>query len=314
MFRHKSFWIILVITAFAWVISAMSERSDHSVTLRLRWDGYDTARYVVSRADTVLPVTIKANTFQAVSFVLAAKDNPFVLSVSGDTVLKVNSILLNEALRQYQTAGVKTITSPVETLHIKLSERERRGYVPTLRNVEFRFADRCGLCGNPVVEPDTVWLYGDPVSLDKIVSLSAAPAVVSDITDSGWFTLALDPVWSNFRDVHSSADSIRVFIPTLRYVETALTVPITPVTPTGSPVNTPGGSLLRTIPERVNVTLWVPDDYPVAPTASQIQAVAVFSPDNNSDLLPVQITRFPAGVRIKSISPSQVQYVIIKKN
>ena len=154
MFRHKSFWIILLITAFVWLMATMTEHSDFTLSMPLRWEGFDNAR-------------IKANTFQAVSFVLAAKDNPFVLSVSGDTVLKVNSILLNEALRQYQTAGVKTISSPVETLHIKLSERERRGYVPTLRNVEFRFADRCGLCGNPVVEPDTVWLYGDPVSLDN---------------------------------------------------------------------------------------------------------------------------------------------------
>ena len=314
MFRHKSFWIILVITALAWVIAAMSERSDHAVTLRLKWDGFDTARYVVSRADTVLPVTINANTFQAASFILSARDHPFVLRVSGDTVLKVNSILLNEALYQYQTSGVKTITSPVETLRIALSERERRGYVPTLKDVEFRFADRCGLCGKPIMEPDTVWLYGDPATLDKIVSLSVAPAVVSGIADSAWYTLALNPVWSNFRDVHSSADSVRVFIPTLRYVETTLTVPITPVTPTGTPAGTVGGSLLRTIPERVNITLYVPDDYPVAPTAAQIQAVALLNPAGASDLLPVHITRFPAGVRVKSISPPQVQYVIIKKN
>ena len=61
MFRHRSFWIILVITAIIWLIVTMSEHNDYPLSVRVEWVGYDTARYVVTHADTLLPLTIRSN-------------------------------------------------------------------------------------------------------------------------------------------------------------------------------------------------------------------------------------------------------------
>ncbi len=304
MFRHRSFWIILIITAFVWLMATMSEHSDYTLPVKLRWEGFDSARYVVSNADTALTVTINADAFQAISFFLTADRQPFAIRVQGDTVLKVNSLLLNSLIKQFQQSGIKDITSPVETLRLTLAERHRKGYCPTLKQTQFQFADQCGLYGSPVIEPDTVWLFGDSATLDKITQLTTQPATISGITDSGWYTLALDPVWTRYRDIHSSTDSIRLFLPVIRYVETTITVPVT----------TPGVNPsigLRTIPERVNVTLWVPSNLPdIAP--SQVQAEVSLPAGNADDKLPVRITRFPDLTRVKQVNPPEVQYVIIK--
>lgn len=305
MFRHRSFWIILLITAFVWLMATMSEHSDYSFSVPLRWDGYDTSRYVVNYADTALPVTINANYFQALSFQYTTEQKPFTLHVSTDTVLKVNSLLLDNLVKQYQSSGIKSVTSPTESLRLSLTERESRAYLPVLRDVNFQFTTQHGLYGSPLIEPDTVWLYGDPAMLNKIPELTTAPALLTDINDSGWFSLALNPVWKQFRDVHSSTDSIRVFLPVERYVEKTVTVNVVPVSHDNS-------VHLRILPERVNITFWVPaKDYDFF-TADQVEAVVVYTPGETGSDLPVRITRFPDNMRVKQISPATLQYVIIK--
>ena len=304
MFRHRSFWFILIITAIVWLLATMSEHNDYPLTIQLRWEGFDSARYVIADADTALPVTINANSFQAIAFSLAADKQPFTLRVGSDSVLKVNSLLLNSLLSQYQVSGVKTVTSPLETIHITLSQRQRRAFIPQLNQVNFQFADQCGLSGNPVIQPDTVWLYGDSATLNIIKRLTTSPAAITGITDSGWYTIPLNPVWTAYRDIHSSADSIRIFVPVMRYKEVSLAVPVMPRADNSD-------IRLRTIPERVSVTLWVPD-YQSSVPPSQVEAEVSFNPGQSTDKLPVRITRFPENMRVKQIDPAEVQYVIIK--
>ena len=296
----------MLLTAFVWLMATMSEDSDHVLTVRVEWGGFDAARYVVSQADTVLPVTVNTNTFQALSFRRTLNNKPYRLQAKTDTVLKVNSLLLDDIVKQVGLSGVKAISSPVETLGIKFTERQSKAYLPVLRNVEFHYAGQRGLSGTPLVEPDTVWLYGDSVSLARIPSVYTADTVVRYVSDSGWYSLALEPVWEQYRGVRPSVDSLRVFLPVGKFVEKTVTVNVKPRCE-----NT--GSQLRVIPERVSVTLWTPvEDYDHL-TADQVEAVVVYTPDVKEKELPVLITRFPSNMRIKHISPSSLQYVVIKK-
>lgn len=306
MFRHRSFWIILLLTAIVWLVAAMSEDSDHALTVRVEWGGFDAARYVVVQADTLLPVSVNTNAFQAMSLQRTLNNKPYQLLVKSDTVMKVNSLLLDDIVKQTGMSGVKGISSPVETVGIKLTERQRKAYLPILRNVEFHYAGQRGLSGTPLVEPDTVWLYGDSASLARIPSVYTADTVVRYISDSGWYSLALEPVWEQYRGVRPSVDSLRVFLPVGKFVEKTVSVTVKPRCESS-------GSQLRVIPERVSVTLWTPvEDYDHL-TADQVEAVVVYTPDVKEKELPVLITRFPSNMRIKHISPSSLQYVVIKK-
>ena len=96
MFRHRSFWIILVITAIVWLVATMSEHGDYPLEIHVKWQGYDTTRFVVTQVDTLLPVTINSNCFLAIGRYRAAKRQPFTIMTSGDTVVKVNDALFND--------------------------------------------------------------------------------------------------------------------------------------------------------------------------------------------------------------------------
>ena len=69
---------------------------------------------------------------------------------------------------------------------------------------------------------------------------------------------------------------------------------------------------VRLYPERVDVTLWVPvNDYDNI-TSEDVHVAADYNPGDNSQELPLRATLFPSNTRIKQISPSSIQYVIIR--
>ena len=306
MFRHKSFWIILLITAFVWLMATMTEHSDFTLSMPLRWEGFDNARYVVTHADTALPVSVHASYFQAVACSHAIRNQKGAIRVSGDSVLKVNSLLLSDLTKQFHFPSGVTVSSPVETLRITLAERRRKAFIPKLQDVDIRFADGRGLSGAPVIQPDTVWLYGNPASLDKISQITTDTCLLEALSDSGWHSIPLNKVWQRLPDLHASADSVRLFIPVERQDEKTLTIPVMPDSRVDN-VN------LRIIPARVTVTLWVPRGSYDLVTEQQLKAVATYSGNDLADQLPVRITSFPANTRIKQITPATVQYVVIKQ-
>ena len=305
MFRHRSFWIILVITAVIWLGVTMSEHHDYPLSVHVEWVGYDTARYVVTHADTLLPLTIRSNCFLAISRYTAVKQHPYQITASSDTTVKVGGALFDDLLQQFAFHGTHGISSNIESLSLSLVERGRKGYMPQLRNIQFDFAEQCGLSGSPVIEPDTVWLYGDPVLLQQIPELVTTPAHLTQLNDSCHVTLALDPVWQRYPDLRSSADSIRLFLPIDRFVEKTLSVPVRFQC-------TDNQLQVRLHPERADVTLWVPvKDYDKI-TFDMVHLAVDYIPGDNAQALPVRASHFPAGTRVKHISPSTIQYVILR--
>jgi len=283
----------------------MSEHSDYPIDVHVQWTGADTSRYIVNQADTVLPLVVTSNCFNAIDRYLAVRDRSFVIHVTGDTVVKVNKALIEDINRQLGFYGTHGVTSSIEELHFSTTERRSRAYIPQLRDVDFVFADQIGLSGEPSLKPDTVWLYGDSASLQHIPEIYTAPAAVANITDSGYFMLALEPVWKKYSDVRASTDSVRIFVPAGRYVETTVSVPVVFNSETAN-------HQVRLYPDHVNVTLWVSvSDYQHI-SESQFQAVVNYDPSSTLTDLPVYITRFPAQSRIKSVTPSSISFVIIQ--
>ena len=126
MFRHRSFWVILLITAVVWVSARMSEHDNYPLQVRLLWQGYDTARYAVVQADTTIPLVINSNCFLAISRHFTVKRTPFVIQTQGDTVLQVNNRLFDEIVSQLDFVGPHGVTSPAEKLTFRISDMTGR--------------------------------------------------------------------------------------------------------------------------------------------------------------------------------------------
>ena len=177
-------------------------------------------------------------------------------------------------------------------------------------------------------------LYGPEASLAKVSHLYTAPQKITGLKDTCVCTLALDPVWERFTDLRVSTPEVYLFVPVAHFTEKTFSVPVQMEIENGkwkndnladadnnsqfSIVNSQF-SRVRLYPERVEVTLWVAEkDYDrVLP--DMVQATVHYDPQEALDetsgrtpALPVRITSFPAYTRVKSVSPSTLQYVIIR--
>ena len=182
--RYRPFWIILIITALVGLGTILSEHNDYSMSLHVEWMGFDTSRYAVSYADTLLPVSVNVNGFNAIVCYFKAKDRHYVIQAYGDTVVKVGKPLFDDIVDQMEFVGVHGVSSIVEQLRLKLSERQAKAFRPELRDVDFSFDGQYGLAGKPGITPDTVWLYGSPESLARIDRLYTLPTHIRGLSDT----------------------------------------------------------------------------------------------------------------------------------
>jgi len=305
MLRHRSFWVILLITAVVGMGTLCSEHNDYPVQLRIEWVGYDTARYSVVHADTVLPLTINSNYFLAVARYYKAPRVRYAIHTRGDTVVNVNKMLIDAILSEFEFVGVHGAVSPVERLTLQLSPRQSKTLRPELKDVELQFEGQCGLSGEASLTPESVTLYGSEASLAAITHLYTLPQTIEGLKDTCVCTLALDPVWQRYPDLRVSADKVRLFIPVEQYTEKIISVPVQ--------MDCDDDQVrARLYPERVEVTLWVSErDYDrVLP--DMVQASVRYDAEESAEVLPVRIKSFPAFTRVKSVAPSTIQYVILK--
>ena len=222
----KRFLVILGLTAVVWLGVSMSESMDYTVPVKIRYVGYDTVRYALADADTVLPMRITSSGY--VAFLMGQMEtSPEVqVSIKGNSLQSaIGTDSLYAAVRQSVT-GIKDVSCSIDSLRVTLVERGSKTFRPTLDAVSFEFAERYGLYGEPVVTPAEVVLYGPEEVLSAIGSLPVATTTVSGISKSQSYTLPLEPVWEQYGDVRPSCTEVQVFVPVESFVERTYKVPI----------------------------------------------------------------------------------------
>ena len=293
---------VVVVTALLWLVVTLSERHVHSVTFRIEWQGVDTARYVVTHADTSVTFDVLSNGFLAISRERLSRRYPLQIDARRNKMLTGEAC--SEALRnQFSLPGIHGITCREQQVSIRLASRCVKGFVPKLKGLDVTFADPYALYGTIQVEPDTVWLYGSDSSLAQIDYVETLPETLANVRETHTYQLPLNPVWQNYPDVRSSASEVSVTVPTARFTETEFTLPLTLV-------GAPEGLRAHLYPSQVKVSLWVAEQDMARLSKEQFRTHVIYDP--MADAWKVVVVSFPSYVRIREIVPSSVRYVIIR--
>lgn len=300
----KQFLVILGLTALVWLGVSMMEPTEYPVRVHVEMEGYDTVRYALVKADTVLTLRVKTDGYRAMLYGLRHEE-PAIKIVLDDEGLR-HSVPAEDLYAQLkaQMYGVISVSGNIDSMRVVLAERHHRTFRPRLDKVDFSFAEQYGLYGQPEVTPAEVTLYGTEESLAGIEDVFVAKAAVKDIKASGSYRLPLEPVWESRVDVKPSCREVSVYVPVEPYVERDYRVPIKV---TGADTNVE----LKVYPEEAVLHVWVAQrdlqrtpNFTVSIDYSDVMA-------HKSDLTP-RLTEFPGYVRLRSIEPQTVQCLIIK--
>lgn len=300
----KQFLVILLLTALVWLGVSMAEPTEYNVHAKVEMVGYDTVRYAVLRADTAVTMRVTTDGYRALLYSVRHETPTLQVTVEDEGLQHAFAADVLYPLLRGQMSGVKSVSCKEDSVRITLAERQHRTYRPTLARVDFGFAERYGLYGQPTVTPVEVTLYGPEEALAAIDELPVARATISDISASGSYQLPLEPVWKQYHDVHPSCSEVTVYVPVETYVERDYRVPVK-VAEADSSVE------LRIYPEEVTLRVWVAQrdlqrtpEFEVAIDYGEVlQHKTVIQP---------RVLSFPSYVRLRSIEPREVQCVVIK--
>ena len=317
--RH--FLAILALTALVWTGVVMSEYHEYPFQLEVDMSGFDANRYAVLSADTALVLNVEQPGFDALW--LSLRKGPQLLSVDVRDVAVHRFVRQRQGVKElcfsiavsdlgerfherFDRYGARRFSSSRDSVRLVLVERAHKTLRPSIANVSLSFADGCGLYGEPVVSPREVTLYGPEEALSQINELHVKPIRIHGIDGSHGYRLALDPVWNEFGDVHVSTEYLTLKLPVESFVERDYTLPV-------SVEGIDGNVNLRLYPDRVTARVWVAQKDITEVSAAQFSLVADYRDVlKGSRRLKLRMARFPEGVRLRSLSSDEVQYVIIR--
>lgn len=315
-----TFMVILALTVLVWGAVAMSEVREYPLKVQVEMTGFDKSRYAVLQADSVVTIQVKSTGFKALLYSL--KDVPVVLklNVNGEGVRRYvqqgergkqlfRTVAVNDLDDLLATdlsgRGMQMVGSAKDSLRLVLAERKSKVYRVDISGVKISFSEGYGLYGEPSVSPLEVTLYGDEESLSKIDKVTVKPLEIKDLKGSGTFDLMLDSSW-NGNDVYASTDKVTLSVPVEQYVEREYELPIS-VEGMDSLVR------INLYPDKVSLRVWVPRS-DIASVTPERFTVSVDYRDATSRTtkLKARLTRFPQKVRVHSLTPEEVKYVVIK--
>lgn len=298
----KQFLVILGLTALVWLGVSMAEEHEYPVRVRVQYSGYDTVRYAVLEADTVLDVQARMSGFNALMQSLLVRQPRMEVTVDARrSAVGLND--LNAQLRRC-VAGARTVSCTQDSVHIRLAERRSRSYQPRLDNVEFSFTDQYGLYGEPRISPAEVILYGPQEALDSIKHVSVATASIRNVNQSGTYELPLEPVWEQYADVHPSVRSVEIYLPVEAFVEHQYQVPVS-IDGADTTVT------LRLYPSEATVRVWLPQRE-IGREPSLKVSVDYSDVLQSGGVVTPRLVEFPSYVRPRSVEPKEIQCVVIK--
>lgn len=301
----KQFLAILTITALVWLMVSMSETSEYPCTVRVEYEGYDDVRYSLLQADTVLQLQLQCSGYDVFLRSLKGETPTLKVKMPGTGLHRSVSVAsIGGEIKEQLGGGIVKFSSQKDSLRIVLAARSFRTFRPQLDDVQFSFAEQCGLYGEPVVSPAEIVLYGPEEILDKIPSVKAKKQKIDNIAASSTIELELDPVWRSLGDVRASDNKISVYLPVERYVEREFRIPVQ-VEDADTNVR------IRIYPENVTVRAWVPaSNISHNPELKVVVNYADVLAENKS--VQLRLVEYPSYLRPHTIVPNQVQCIVIK--
>lgn len=313
----KSFLIILAATLLVWIGVSMSSVNTYPTTLMVEYDGYDTARYAMLSADSTVTINMQTNGFVALHQSIEMRKKPLKVhlqippSVEATTdpvpVRLSVAQMINDIKNQYDLSDKVNIQTVTESLHLVVAQRLSKAFHPMMDEVSFTFAPGHCLYGAPRIEPDTVYLYGSSASLAKIDNLKVMRSQISNIGQSGYYTMSLDTIWNKYPDLRISTPEIRIYIPTEECTENSIVVPI-------HYNHADSLSKVRIYPDKVTVNYWVANKDFDRPQADDFYVEVSNKLSDKGDAHMLTIARFPEYVRIKDLSTDKVQIIVISNS
>jgi hypothetical protein len=308
--RLAVFIVCLGISALMWLFIELTKDYTTDIRYSVSFENVPEDLILQNSNDSSITVGISAQGFELMTALLFRKRQELVVDLSEIRIRKESegysafipaSKLLQQVGRQISYSKSISYIHP-DTLFFRFSEIYRKE-VPVRLNFSYTFKQQYQLYDSLQWSPKTVTVSSIKDVIDTIRFVTTVSTVKTSIDSSMNFKIPLNRPLSRGM-ISFSTDSVSISMPVQKYTEATFTVPVS---------ITGNTSQLKIFPDQVEITCMVPMiDYRKVEDASfkaGVQADGITIAQNSK--LKVVLSNIPQGVRVVSIKPEFVEYIII---
>ncbi len=313
-FRQKLsiFLICLLISVIIWFTIKLSDEYDTIIEIPLTFTHIPKNKVLTYISDSVLQVEILEKGSDLIRMMYVETPDPVNISLRFLPVypkggayhgMITTSALINDIEREHNLLGKIVSISP-DTIYLTF-EPEKSRKLPVSANFDMTFEKQYMRYGNIGFTPDSVTVKGPQVLIEALDSISLGDIKLEQL-NKNYNGEQRFPADSINRLLTINPNVVSYNVPVEKFTEAEMEVPVKLINSRDLKV--------KIFPEKVKVLYMVAlkDYQKVEP--GMIDAVADMTTINHSDdgKIRVGIQSYPPYIRINSLQPDRVEFIIIK--
>jgi hypothetical protein len=304
--------LFLFVSIIFWYLNALSKEYTTVIRYPVKYEDFPKGKVLVSDLPEKLEIKVKGFGFTILRSKLTSYMNPIILPINIfrlDIQRKENQYeyyLLTRYAKEWVGnqlgTEIQLITLLPDTLFFKFTDVVDRK-IPIQLVSKLDFAKQYMQNGKIELTPDSMIVSGPQVMLDTLKCIQTSELELKKIKDSVTREVGLCPL----PKISYAQKSVFVTIPTVKYTEMILTIPI-------ESENVPDSLRLKTFPSNITLSCWVGlSDYDkMSPFLFHAIVDYKMLTDNASGKIKVNLTKVPVTAKNITFHPKNVEYIIEK--
>jgi hypothetical protein len=302
-----TFSFFVIIATILWFMQIYNQYFETTVTVPIKYESIPDSIVFQDSLPTEISIRLKDDGFAMFKYAFRHKDT---LRLDVSSIIKNNTskVLQGAAFDQYirNTVSLSSQVLNYEPVRITFSYSPlKHKKIPVIFDGNINLSPGYLLNGDIKVMPDSVYVYGSSIDLNKIVYVYTAKDTIGGIESTKTVPINLLPI-HNIKIVPQKVD---INIPVEAYIQKKIEVPV-------ECLNLPENLTVKFFPSKVNLSFFVgvsksdsikEQDFTVTVDYDGLK-------ESNSPSIPVRITSSPEYVRNLTITPPNVEFIFEHKN
>lgn len=312
--RPVIFIICVLIASVLWLVSAMGKRYETTVSVPIQYTNLPTNKILINKPPSKVYVKMEAFGFTLLRHKIQLSINPINFNINQFTnkmMEKSNDTTFTINLQNYIPQISKQVSSEITIINILPEQIEFTfdNVVTTKKAIQHNFTlsfqPQFFLLDSIKFTPDSVAVTGPKSIVDTINMVYTKPKFYRELNASVKNSkIQFLPI----PGVSISPHKVAVEVPVSFYTEYNKQIQL-------SKYNVPDSINLITFPSQINVKCLVAiDQYSNLNSTSFIIGIDYNNLNSNTNKFPTQVYRAPSYIKALSVYPTEVDYLIQKKN
>lgn len=303
--RLSAFFTCLVLAAFAWIFTTLSNTVKFGVKIALNYKNVPQKRaFHPLQADTVV-ASMRSTGWQML-FSKMNNENK-VIGVDLHTLENKNFIILGSQLKQIndkRDPNQQIVSFNPDTLYFDFSNRAIKK-VPVKLVTGIKYQHQFAQSDDISISPDYVTLSGPANMLDKISSWKTDSLTLDSVNETVTARLSLQPTKGGSVSIYPK--SVQVVVPVDEFTEKTISIPV-------KLINNRNYNRVKIFPQKVRITFKTSLKKYAEMDENFFEASADLNlwRDNGYNTLPVKLTRSPDYCKIVKIEPQNIDFIVRK--